>query len=79
MEIGKDKRPRSPSEMLIGIGIVGGAREFHAANGDAATIQKVRDENWGRQVLNFLNKDGKLATKLILVIYESDYSIYAEW
>lgn len=87
MEIGRDKKPRSPLEKLLGIGIVGGAtdygrlREFYAANGDTATIQKVRSEDGkiGRQVLNFLNARGELATKLILVIREFDYSVYAEW
>ena len=85
MEIGTDKKPRSPLENLLGIGIVAGAtdygrlREFHIANGDAATIAKVRaEDSGGRQVLHFL-QNNKFATKLILVIREFDYSVYAEW
>lgn len=33
MEIGKDKKPRSPLENLLGIGIVGGATDLRKIKG----------------------------------------------
>jgi hypothetical protein len=36
------------------------------------------EDSGGRQVLHFL-QNNKFATKLILVIREFDYSVYAEW